>query len=444
MSFLQTTIRVLCSALLIWATAVAPIALINVHLVDHAARAATVGRAGTETQDLHTVGAALATRVSSDTLTRAWAESSTRVGRVPLSALRLAAAGMVTGLVLSLGFSFLAVAAVYRLARLMCRRRFLLLPVRERDRQRVAWRQLAIATLIACLSCMVVGFGVGWETGFAWAIDVHAGTICAAAIGTLSLALSVTMASSLVERSSRVGKSDSIRRWHCSKCGYEIGADIPLGCPECGAGVKEESVPVQVSGTLFLPRLRDMCRERPSWILTFAVMLMIFGGVQWTIRQAQSFRAAITGPLQIATRWQGVTRVRWEDGTQAVFAHGYFTETGPVMDSSQFSRDAYRRVATCAWTHPSIHGQTETWDTVHWVSPWFEAGVSPEMASSARHRVVLVSPGSGGIAGEAWLSPRTLESVEQFDEVQIVHDGVPAIVKRVWNDHKARALNCDK
>ncbi len=436
-------IRVLYSAILIWLSAVAPIAAVNMLVTDQAARTTVVARTGTETKDLHTIGAMLSTRVSSDTFSRAWAESSSRVWRMPLSTLLLFIAGMVTALVLSLMFCFKARDAVYRLARLQSRRRFLLLPAREGDRQRLAWRLLAMTLPIGCLVSMLVGLGIAWETGFAWTIDVLDGTIAAAVIGACSLAFSLMIASCLVECSSRAGEADPVRRWHCSRCAYEIGTNVPLGCPECGAGMKDESVPLQATKPLYLPRLGDIWRERPIWLLTFVTILVVVGGVQWTIRQAQTVRAALAGPLHIATRWQGVTRVRWDDGTQAVFAQGYFSEDGPLMDSTQFSHNSYRRVATCAWAPSQMHADSETWDIAHWVSPWFEVGASVEIPGASRHRVVLVSPGSAGCAGEAWLSPRSVSLVEQYDRDAIQAEGTPAIVKRVWKAHLTKALEPD-
>jgi len=414
--------------------------LLNKSLVRHVGRAAVVAREGTRTQDLNTVGALLATRVSSEAFARLQADASARLGVLPLSLIQLAGAGTIATIVLSFIFKFVAGNAVYRLARLVSRRRFLLLPVRDQERQKVAWRRLAFSLPSSCLICLFVGLGVAWELGFAPTSEVVAGTAWAIAVGCSSLALSVITAALFVEYSSRAGDLDPNRHWHCSWCGYEVGIDVILGCPECGAGTKGTVTPMPAAKS-GLPRLRDLWRERPRWVLGFIALLGVVGCVQWTARQVREVRAATAGPLHIATEWGGVTWIRWDDGTQAVFGQGFFGKDGPVVSKSQFSSEAYRRVAVCAWAQPRGDQEEPTWTFESWASPWFSVGAGREFTGLTGHRVFLGSPGAGGSAGDAWLFPREVVAVEQFGEARLEQDAPPEVVNKVWRAIKDHALS---
>ena len=436
----RIALRALYCVIVLWATIAMPVAWLNMTLVEHAARSAQVRLRGTETRDLYAIGALVARRVDSDTATRLWTESASRFAGVPLSTLRLLMVSTIITLALSVSFSLVASGAVYRLARLASRSEFICLPVSANDKRILAWKLLFAALPTSCATCLFVGACIAWETGFAGLDGPRVGAAWSLGVGALSLTVATVASAGVVARTSRGSLPAAHRRWHCTQCGYEVGESTSRGCPECGAGAPGAVAKLPDAPQIVARSRKRWFRAIPLWVPPGLAAFAMLGGVIWVVKQVRAAQVGISGPLQIATRWRGVTYVKWEDGTEAVFTQGVFTSTGPDLTGRQFTHDRYRRIVSCAWSRKPEQG----WNVETWASPWFDIGVARECTGPMGYQVTLVSPGSPHGAGVAWLSPRAVVAVAQFDGDQVNDQGVPAIVRRVWNANEQRAMNIEE
>lgn len=422
---------------LLVASAVAPVTVLNWVLMTNAMRMAEIARVGTETRDLGTLGSIVASTVDSDHWTVLWAESQRQSSILPLLTTRILMCGTVGVIVLALAFRIAAGRTVFRAARLFCGRSFLLIPTRERDRDIAAWRTIWAFLPGVCLASTITGLCMIWRTGMAAACDVRLAAAWSLVVAACSLAVTILIAA---VRAARCGPSDmSTERcsWHCARCGYDVGESVTRGCPECGAGTSDARRPTALSSRARPLSIPDSLRS--TWALTSILAVACMIGALWLHTHVAAARVSMVGPLQIATRWRGVTYVRWSDGTQAAFTQGFFTTTGPDLSGRQFMQDPYRRVGTCAWSCDSARD----WRVETWASPWFEVGTSREFVGPSGHRVVMVSPGSPHAAGDAWLSPRSVVAVEQYDGERIGAPDIPSIVRQVWmaNEHRGMTLD---